>query len=849
MNSVETRLTSSPQNLYMEEDFFDQVQRCAEENQRKLKQAKNLEDLIKIKLSTTTSQNSKPPHRPSQLTNKSPTTATIKGAQKSTDRQAQTSTEKPTNNLGDKKRKISDREMLLDMMNRNENQLVLSDSEEENHIFGKGIADRIARLPGVSYDDEKLLGGKPNSRYKHSYLSSIQSIRGIEKEKLNEALQKQVNKLTIINEKFKQIIAPSAKNVRNFEKYLSADRKSLYHKPSPNSSLRKPKKNQNDNFNLIKFCNTKNTDFLFGSKEKLKAMKPRRVKLKPKNQDLHVPIKESTNSEILGEMEHTFDVRKSSSDEEPSKFKVPIKVPHQQNLGQQYHSTDRFEKGSDKNEYERLTDSRASQKPARVVFKKASKDISRAERVNQMAHLDYIESELNNTQNSFQAKTKSKPKVNPKFYSQMNKKRGRKVAHSEAKSMTVGGFQPLNLNKFSPKRFRRFPRFTIFLNKDQENAYEKENSISLNPQFLNFLMTPEKAEIIDQANSEFDEAMRLLNTQNLKKFDPFDRVILSAKGIDNSILTSLRTLAKLNNSISESFKVIHTKFAPYQLKNPRYANKKEVPQAEKNLGVNPPIDLSTFAEDQIGRAFSMGPFIKGVSKHMFKSNDFSPDLPQIDENPPRSYKPRGKGVPFTNKIVNEVNISKFNLTSRYNFECNFPQSPLNQESNTFLNATSSTFVEKKKTKKGRGGGFLVNNNNRKRRYKPSTSTTDDSHNKDLTGDYTKKDYAHLLGEINVRNDPPGKRISRKKSSSMIPTDESFKNSVLAKVDQTTVRGLIDKMYQKEKKYIKQYYKEDFIQQNDFIFNLNKTHQLRLAKGKNSVASLASTPSEINNFGL
>jgi hypothetical protein len=48
-------------------------------------------------------------------------------------------------------------------------------------------------------------------------------------------------------------------------------------------------------------------------------------------------------------------------------------------------------------------------------------------------------------------------------------------------------------------------------------------------------MTPERASL---AKAEFDEALELLNQQNLKKFDPFDKVILSAKGIDNSILTS-----------------------------------------------------------------------------------------------------------------------------------------------------------------------------------------------------------------------------------------------------------------------------------------------------------------------
>ena len=48
-------------------------------------------------------------------------------------------------------------------------------------------------------------------------------------------------------------------------------------------------------------------------------------------------------------------------------------------------------------------------------------------------------------------------------------------------------------------------------------------------------MTPERAQA---AQLEFDEALVLLDQQNLKKFDPFDKVILSSKGIDNSILTS-----------------------------------------------------------------------------------------------------------------------------------------------------------------------------------------------------------------------------------------------------------------------------------------------------------------------
>ena len=43
--------------------------------------------------------------------------------------------------------------------------------------------------------------------------------------------------------------------------------------------------------------------------------------------------------------------------------------------------------------------------------------------------------------------------------------------------------------------------------------------------------------------------------------DPFERVLL-LKNIDNAILTSFRTLSKQNNTISHTFKVIHSKFAP-----------------------------------------------------------------------------------------------------------------------------------------------------------------------------------------------------------------------------------------------------------------------------------------------
>jgi hypothetical protein len=50
------------------------------------------------------------------------------------------------------------------------------------------------------------------------------------------------------------------------------------------------------------------------------------------------------------------------------------------------------------------------------------------------------------------------------------------------------------------------------------------------------------------------------------KIDPFEKVVL-VKGIDNSILTSFRTLRKQNNIVSDTLKVIHNKFQPFSNKS------------------------------------------------------------------------------------------------------------------------------------------------------------------------------------------------------------------------------------------------------------------------------------------
>ena len=47
----------------------------------------------------------------------------------------------------------------------------------------------------------------------------------------------------------------------------------------------------------------------------------------------------------------------------------------------------------------------------------------------------------------------------------------------------------------------------------------------------------------------------------MQNYDPFERVVL-VKGIDNQILTSFRTLKRENNTVSDTFKIVHQKFLP-----------------------------------------------------------------------------------------------------------------------------------------------------------------------------------------------------------------------------------------------------------------------------------------------
>ena len=75
-------------------------------------------------------------------------------------------------------------------------------------------------------------------------------------------------------------------------------------------------------------------------------------------------------------------------------------------------------------------------------------------------------------------------------------------------------------------------------------------------------------------------------------FDPFEKVLLF-KGMDNSILTSCRTLKGQNNTMSDTFKIIHKKFLPRKNTNHRFYKQMMTNQIEKM-----PYNVEEQTEDQ-----------------------------------------------------------------------------------------------------------------------------------------------------------------------------------------------------------------------------------------------------------
>lgn len=134
-----------------------------------------------------------------------------------------------------------------------------SSEEEEVNIFGKGLADKIARFPGVHNMEEPA--DKPASKYKQSYLSSIQSIRTIEKEKFNQVLQSRVNKLTALDKKFKQILKNEMKcqksNTKVKRSVFGINNEDLNNANSNSNSRRRPPKKLTTGKDILKFINSK----------------------------------------------------------------------------------------------------------------------------------------------------------------------------------------------------------------------------------------------------------------------------------------------------------------------------------------------------------------------------------------------------------------------------------------------------------------------------------------------------------------------------------------------------------------------------------------------------------------
>lgn len=61
---------------------------------------------------------------------------------------------------------------------------------------------------------------------------------------------------------------------------------------------------------------------------------------------------------------------------------------------------------------------------------------------------------------------------------------------------------------WSPRRFKKFPRFTIFLNRDDESkVLSKDNIINLSPDYMNFLLNNQsKSEDLNRLYHSGDDA-------------------------------------------------------------------------------------------------------------------------------------------------------------------------------------------------------------------------------------------------------------------------------------------------------------------------------------------------------
>lgn len=101
--------------------------------------------------------------------------------------------------------------------------------------------------------------------------------------------------------------------------------------------------------------------------------------------------------------------------------------------------------------------------------------------------------------------------------------------------------------------------------------------LSVGTDIRNMLDTNEIEKKLQSVPSDVAQWNNYLKQQN---FDPFDRVVL-VKGIDNQILTSYRTLKGENNTVSDTFKIVHKKFLPQKNTNHKFFQQMKQNQLEK----------------------------------------------------------------------------------------------------------------------------------------------------------------------------------------------------------------------------------------------------------------------------
>lgn len=105
----------------------------------------------------------------------------------------------------------------------------------------------------------------------------------------------------------------------------------------------------------------------------------------------------------------------------------------------------------------------------------------------------------------------------------------------------------------------------------RNTVQQQESVIQASPRSLG----TELQNIMDSFDAEGSQAnipvdvVQWNNYLKQQNFDPFDKVLL-VKGIDNSILTSCRTLKGENNTVSDTFKIVHKKFLPQKNPNHRF---------------------------------------------------------------------------------------------------------------------------------------------------------------------------------------------------------------------------------------------------------------------------------------